>query len=545
MRLKKTLVCTLAVTLVTSMLLTGCSGEKKTLTKSAIPLSAENEFPLTEQKVELNIFVPKQSFIENFETNEFTKYYEELTNVKINWEVASGDTTQALNLKLAGGDYPDIFYGFNFSKEQMNIYGAQQGIFTDISGIIDEYGHYIKEMFESRPDIKEDLMIDGAIYGLPRVEESPYSIYKNNLWVYKPWLDKLGKDVPTTTDELYDLLVLFRDSDLNGNGQKDEIPLVARGVSGNAGIEPYIMNSFVSVGDNRLSFKNGKVSFTANTDEYREGLRFIKKLYKEGLLYQDTFVIDRTRITSLGENDVPILGAGTGLWAGYFTINGAVSGRIKDYISVPPLKGPNGFRQSVSSGTDYSTAQFLISNKCKYPELAIKWVDWFYNEENRIKSYGKEGFRKAVDGEIGIDGQPALWAQDVLEAGETAGVGALQNKAWTNFGVFYKPLETDLRTAIYDDYARKVAENRYEAYQQHIEVGVDINLPPLLMSSEDTTKVADYCTNINNLVDNAFAEFVKGVRNIDDDKQWNAYVKSLEDAGLNDYLKVIKKYVEK
>ena len=36
--------------------------------------------------------------------------------------------------------------------------------------------------------------------------------------------DNLGLEAPTTVDELYDVLVAFRDNDPNGNGQKDEIP---------------------------------------------------------------------------------------------------------------------------------------------------------------------------------------------------------------------------------------------------------------------------------------------------------------------------------
>jgi len=537
---KKIVALLLAMVCTLSLVMTGCGGDDDGKVKSNIEVSAPNEFPIVEEKVELTIFAPKSTFIEDFETNEFTTYFEELTNVKIKWEIASGDPQQALNLKLASGEYPDIFYDFSFTKEQQSLY-AEQGVFQDISGYIEEHGYYIKDMFESRPDIKEDITIDGGIYGLPKVEESPYAIYPNAMWVYKPWLDKLGLEVPTTTDEFYNMLVAFRDHDPNGNGKKDEIPLATRGVAGNSGIELFLMNSFLSVGNDRISVIDDKVYFAANKDEYREGLRYIKKLYDEKLLYNDSFIIDRTQITSLGENDTPILGAGTGLWAGMFTINGAESGRIRDYVSIPPLKGPKGFSQSVEANTDFSSVKFVVTSACKYPEVAVKWIDWIYNEENRIIGHAKPGFRKANEGEIGIDGQQALWAQDPIPAGEA--FGAIQNKGWTNFGVFYKPLETDLRTALNDEPSRVVAENRYEAYQQHGKVGKDVNFKPVSMSTDDATFVADYRTTINDLVDNAFAEFVTGVRSID--KDWDAYVKSLNDAGLKDYLKIMQKYVDK
>lgn len=41
-------------------------------------------------------------------------------------------------------------------------------------------------------------------------------------------LDKLGLEQPDNVDELYDVLVAFRDQDPNGNGKADEVPYFAR-----------------------------------------------------------------------------------------------------------------------------------------------------------------------------------------------------------------------------------------------------------------------------------------------------------------------------
>ena len=43
--------------------------------------------------------------------------------------------------------------------------------------------------------------------------------------IYKPWLDQLGLEMPTTTDEFHEVLRAFKAAgDLNGNGIDDEIP---------------------------------------------------------------------------------------------------------------------------------------------------------------------------------------------------------------------------------------------------------------------------------------------------------------------------------
>ena len=40
------------------------------------------------------------------------------------------------------------------------------------------------------------------------------------MFIYEPWLDALGLEMPTTTEEFYKVLVAFRDMDPNGNGKK-------------------------------------------------------------------------------------------------------------------------------------------------------------------------------------------------------------------------------------------------------------------------------------------------------------------------------------
>ena len=44
-------------------------------------------------------------------------------------------------------------------------------------------------------------------------------------YIRKDWLRKLELKEPKTVEELYEVLVAFRDQNPNGNGKKDEIPV--------------------------------------------------------------------------------------------------------------------------------------------------------------------------------------------------------------------------------------------------------------------------------------------------------------------------------
>ena len=84
---------------------------------------------------------------------------------------------------------------------------------------------------EDREDILQaTTMADGNIYGFAAYEPETWNLTPNRMFINRAWLDKLGLEVPTTTDELKTVLEAFRDGDPNGNGVQDEI-----GVYGFAG----------------------------------------------------------------------------------------------------------------------------------------------------------------------------------------------------------------------------------------------------------------------------------------------------------------------
>ena len=46
------------------------------------------------------------------------------------------------------------------------------------------------------------------------------------LWIYQPWLDALGLEMPQTTDEFEQVLLAFKEQDPNGNGRGGRDPVV-------------------------------------------------------------------------------------------------------------------------------------------------------------------------------------------------------------------------------------------------------------------------------------------------------------------------------
>jgi len=160
-------------------------------------------FPLTKDKVTMRVAIPGNASVEDFNTNAFTKWYEQQINVHIEWIILPSDEALAkLNLMLSSGDYPDVIMAFgNISPAQMQVYG-QQGIFLPLNDLIEKAGPNIKKAFALYPEAKDvSTASDGKIYGLTEINDCYHCSMAQKLWIYKPWLDKLGLKIPEPTEE--------------------------------------------------------------------------------------------------------------------------------------------------------------------------------------------------------------------------------------------------------------------------------------------------------------------------------------------------------
>jgi len=539
--MKKYFVKSLIVIMSIMLVLIGCSNKTDNSKVSddvseEITLTEPGTFPIVEEPVEMTILVRGDARVEDFATNAFTKWYEEKTNVKIYWEVApEGSIEETLNLRLASGDFPDVIMNMGVTRAQEMIYG-EQGVFLALNDLIDSQGYYMKDMFEANPEYKETITApDGNIYSVPEVNECYHCSLAVKMWMYQPWLDKLGIDTPQTTDEFYQALKAFKEQDPNGNGQPDEIPLAGAENSWNSQVWLFLMNSFVNTPPDRLYLDNGKVTASFMQPGWKEGLQYLNKLYSEGLLAAESFTQDEQQFRQLGENPgTPILGAAPAGHQGIFSQIGGDSGRWLEYQTIPPLEGPSGLRQSVSFPYQVGTGKFVITSAAKYPEVAFRWADGLFNEEHtRRMNTGVPGedWEEAEEGVLGIDGSPAK--VNVLTA-----YGNVQNNQWFQAGPSWMSNEyrfseaatnpeENLEVILYNQ-----SNENYEPYRADIETVI----PPLFFTEEQSTELADLQKTISDYVDEMLARFITGDANID--AEWDSYLQVLNDMNIERYLQI-------
>lgn len=505
------------------------------------------QFPIVDEKITLRVMTGANPSVEDFDTNEFTKYFEELTNIHVEWEIVPTSTvTEKLNLALASGDLPDVIMTMNVTPEQQALYG-EQGVLLPLNDYIEKYGVNTKKMFEESPLVESTITsADGNIYALPAPNECYHCSMRQKLWIYEPWLEKLNLDMPTTTEEFYEVLKAFKTKDPNGNGIADEIPFsgapqVNQGSTLTTSVENFLMNSFTYAPFTRIYVNDeGKVDVPFNKDGWKQGLTYLNRLYSEGLMDPQALTRDAAQLVQLGENpDVPILGAASGPNQSALTQLNGSSGRWLEYVAVAPLKGPDGVQVTQYDPYQVAPGQFVITNKAKNPEAAFRFADALYDREITLRSTIGEpdvDWRWATADEIGLNGEAAVY-MDMSKFGVT------QNKQWSQTGIAYRP--NSLRLGLVanpdnplDSILYNETKEKYEPYR----VDVETVLPPINFTVDQSAEIADLSKTIYDYTNEMMARFIIG--DVDINAEWEQYLATLDSMNLSRYLEIYQEAYE-
>jgi putative aldouronate transport system substrate-binding protein len=541
--MKKMLISAVSVAMLSVMALSGCTGTEKAIEPSdkQDPQAAKNVnpagmFPIVKEKVTMKVLVVANALVEDFATNTFTKQLEEKTNIHLEWEVVPSKSAQEkLNLVLASADYPDIIMGFGVTPTQQMIFG-EQGVFLPLNQMIDTYSVDFKKALEKFPLVKESITdTRGNIYALPTVNDCFQCSMSQKMYIYKPWLDKLGLKMPTTTDEFYEVLKAFKEKDPNGNGKADEIPLAGAPAPSGSDLALFMMNAFTPYNKSGLILNNGKIEAAFTKPEWKDGLQYLQKLYAEKLISPQSFTQDTNQLKQMAENpDIAVLGAASANNVSVITQISGKSGRWLEYVTVPPLKGPKGVQVAALNPFNAGVGQFIITKANKNPEAAFRLADYLYSEEATFPSVnGVEGkqWKKASATDIGLDGKPAKWV-------ELIPFGQVQNDFWAQSGVFFfddtirlskaaDPKTPNLAYILY-----KETKEKYDPYKQK----VDTVVPPLYLTTEQASEMADLSKTITDYGNQMFVRFVTGDVNLE--KGWADYLKQLDSMKINRYLQI-------
>ena len=517
-------------------------------------LNEPGEYPIVRDPVEMRMFLSSSPLIEDFATNDFTAYMEKLTGIKWKFEVAPEDSLdEKMNLTLQSGDYPDVFWRCtpDFAK-----YGSKEGIIIPLDDLINEenmpnYMHLVTK-YPQYLDMTREA--DGKIYSLCSVNECFHCTYARKMWVNTELMDKIGAEMPGTTDEFYEVCKKYLDYDPEG------IVLTGCDYTGwHGSVYKWIMGSFLLVSDGKVDevlSPEGKVVSAAVDDRYKEALKYLKSLYDLVAIDEAAFsqkADDMKSLINREPSNVLFFPQGASVSVIDPTANKPL---FDQYIVLEPLQGPEGI--SVTPNYKYSGGQsgmFFITDKCKNPEAALRWADWFYglSENDRLNLPGIMSCFGFNDGEyelnpegwLGLNGKPAVvrvaedfvwssdpqnhdWQDNVL----TANLADCRNSEAMFKEEDYEGLKLhdNSEKLLYDETAGKQVP-----HGQDPEKDGDI-LPELKLTADESSQIGTMVVEVQKLIEENTAMFITGQKDIE--SEWDNYKKDLDKAGLQTVLEV-------
>lgn len=451
-------------------------------------------------------------------------FYQELwsKNSDVPLEFIGGD----IKMMMSAGDYPDIIARFEFQNTDVVKYGSQ-GVFIPMDKYISEENTpNIWKMFQEHPEARGAATApDGHIYGLPAFANDPANYIETFFFINKVWLDKLNLEVPTTLDELYDVLMAFKTGDPNGNGKADEIPLCYKNDHYASYTEALLSSWGVATKhgmfDAYLTVIDGEVKFAPTMDEYKEMIKYYAKLNDAGLLDVEGFTYETAQFNSRMVSETPVVGC---LWA----TDNPFGPNADDYIIIPWIAADENTKPliHVHPGIVGSKNNAHVTAACEDPAAALRWLDSFFDEENTIlNKYGYDSFTKEGD----------MYKWKTPENGMTLNEMIFDNTV-NNGGIMgYFPVE-NIGTLVEDCELFSAKRDNYEMYKDYLDTET---WPRPYFTAEDAERLSVIQTDLFSHLEKKKADWMTGKADVE--AEWDAYLAELKKLNVDEFIKINQK----
>ncbi|MBR4073315.1 MAG: hypothetical protein IKK24_05150 [Clostridia bacterium] len=364
-------------------------------------------YPIADKTVTFNVMIKDYTNQADYEAMKINQFIADKMNIKINWTlVGQAEVTTKLQLAYASGNLPDLAIGMAPYAISLQWKYIKQGLVRPLDDYIENYAPNVKRLLKENADARYAIKAeDGHYYSLPMLNEERKTYVFEGLYINKTWLDNLKLGMPNSTNSFMKVLNAFKNNDPNGNGKADEIPMLLQawnttGILPGCLYGPFGLPVYGGFGAYSVNDK-GKVIANYTTDNYRTAITYYRTLYKNGLIEKNWFTNDPETVKSKLNSKTVTVGA-------------FVSGdpysvmddkRVDEYVLVPPFRDKSADKATWSiTGVEYAWGEwFLVTKACKYPEVAVRFADYFYSLEGTMTALqGPQGLNWNVkpDGTI-------------------------------------------------------------------------------------------------------------------------------------------------
>jgi len=524
------------MTMVFSLFLAACSGDANNNGNRNEPGDDTNTTNNVEEATDFNVgdqfkadeeltFTLLYSDHPNYPIKEDWLLWEEITKrTNVNFDttvVPMSDYSEKRSLLISTGDAP-LIMPKTYPGEETPFVAS--GAILPISDYVHLMPNYMDkvEKWEIEPFLEGLRKDDGKYYLLPGLHENVWPDY--TLAIRTDIVEELGYDMPTTWDELEEILVAMKEA------YPDVIPYSDRwqlnstlnvAAAGFGTMAGWGLGSAL-----KLNEETDEFEFSPASEGYKEMMTYFNGLIEKGLLDKESLTQDDDQaIQKLVNGESFVIGTNSQTVVDYRVDMNETLG--EGNFGIKKITVPGGPAGQLMGGSKLENG-VMISAKAKddpHFEEMLQFIDWlWYSDEGQeFTKWGVEGITYTKD----ADGTRIL-TDDINYVGMNPdGTQALNADFGFSGGVFAYGGTTELLHSMFSDEEKEFQEAMHSTKE------LVLPDPPIKYDELELERSNLLSTPLKDFVETATYQFILGERDIND---WDSYVSELESQGMSDYV---------
>lgn len=292
------------------------------------------------------------------------------------WTVDSSQLVTRQNTMIASKQFPDFFYVTAGQFRQL----AEEGLLYDMTEAFDTYASEdVKRVYsEGGPAAMDSARIDNRLMAIPWIAMAKEDAQL--LWIRTDWLEKVGKSMPTTMDELVDVAIAFATGDPDGNGKNDTFGLPVNGMT--EGGLMWHKGFFNGYGAYPFAWirRDGQYVYGSVQPEARAALAKLAELYARKDSTIDLEFVNKNYFTLYEPLSAGKFGIAYGPY--YISISPLQPVRTRNPAAEwepIPLVSVSGEPARVQTNLDVA-GYWIVSKECRTPEAIVKLLNYWYQK---------------------------------------------------------------------------------------------------------------------------------------------------------------------
>lgn len=511
------------------------------LAAGMVPAGAEGElldggvtnatgYPIVNEPIELEVAIWYASGVSyEYDDLAIVQKIAEDTGIQLKFRIYTEQ--EKVQLMYASADYPDISWRLDGS-DTPKLDAIEAGDVVCLDDYM-QYAPNIAALFEEYPNIKLQATnaADGRIYAFPFFEDwdSTFGLRDCTL-INRVWLDELGLEIPTTLDELLEVLRAFKAAAGTGSIPENVIPYYMYYPSAIGSIFDFICSFGVYVYDsNWEAVIDQQYCYQAINPEIIEPIQYLAQMYEEGLVNQNMFTDSWNEYSNIFNSDPPVAGITAG-YANADTQNYCMDGSYYPMAPVDTGNGKQPYTRTQAYGSSWPS-NFMIYKTNEYPVASVRLADYLCSTEMSYNMrFGMQGYYW----DYNEDGVPYIMNYGIKND-ELAPYSGFNNMGFTicKCNDMINPteeVEGSRDWAIANVYADYTVQYTYP------------RLPNIQLDEIENDRLSDLKTDLSACVDNYIARWIVGEGDIAE--EWDAYIAEMEAIGVEEYIELQQKKLD-